>query len=408
VEKIFDFANQISTNYLSFQEKSLANRRFKHTDIKALISNPEINKFFEIKLSGHSTEGREIYLLRAGQGKTKILIWTQMHGDEPTATAAIFDIFNFLMLKTQFQSEIKTILENLDLYFIPMVNPDGAQVYKRRNYLDIDLNRDAARLEAVETQLLKKLRDDIKPDYGFNLHDQETYYTVGLTKYPACISFLAPSFNAAKDVDKSRMKSIQQIVLMNKVLQKYIPNCVGRYSDDFMPTAFGDNMQFWGTSTILIESGGYYNDKEKQTARKMNFLSILSSLYAIATQTTVENDTKKYFEIPENKKDKLHDLIIRNAIIKNKGREFMMDIAIRNKEINAPDFCSYKIKAEIADLGDLTYFYGYSEFDAKGLYVADKELNEIDVLRLGMDADFCLVNSANKIIYKVENGLIIE
>jgi hypothetical protein len=31
-----------------------------------------------------------------GNGKKKVLLWTQMHGDEPTATMASFDMFNFL------------------------------------------------------------------------------------------------------------------------------------------------------------------------------------------------------------------------------------------------------------------------------------------------------------------------
>jgi hypothetical protein len=404
VEKIFILADQLNNSYSEFKEKSLTTRRFKHTDIVPLIGKVKDNPMFRTILAGHSTQGREIFLVKAGRGKTKVFLWSQMHGDEPTATAAIFDIFNFLSQKSQFQAEIKIILDNLELFFIPMVNPDGAQVYKRRNSLDIDLNRDAARLEAIETRLLKKLRDEICPEYGFNLHDQETYYTVGSTKYPATISFLAPSFNIEKSIDENRMKSINQIILMNNILQKYIPNCVGRYNDDFMPTAFGDNMQLWGTSTILIESGGYYDDPEKQIARKMNFLSVFASLFAIATMEQVDTDTKAYFQIPENKKDKLHDLIFRNATIKNQGREFRMDIAVRIKEINSSDFCGFETKGEIADLGDLTYFYSYKEFDTKGLFVVDKDLNKIDNLKLGMNADFCLVNDRNELIYRVVNG----
>jgi hypothetical protein len=407
VEKILNFTDQLNNLYPNFKEERLKTRRFKHADVKILIENLKSVNTFQINISGNSTEGLEIYLIRAGKGKIKVFLWSQMHGDEATATAALFDIFIFLSQKTEFQSEIRTILENLELYFVPMVNPDGAEVYKRRNALDIDINRDAARLETVESKLLKNLIDQIKPEYGFNLHDQETYYTAGLTKYPATMSFLAPSFNKEKEIDEKRLKSIQQIILINQVLQKFIPNCIGRYNDDFMPTAFGDNVQFWGTSTILFESGGYYADPEKQTARKMNFIAIISSLFAIANNTAIGTDVEKYFQIPENKKDKLHDLIIRNAIVKNNGREFKMDIAIRIKEINSPDFKSFEPKGEIADLGDLTYFYGYSEIDAKGLFVADIEQNILDSLKIGMKADFCLLNSDKKLIYKVLNGIMV-
>ena len=47
------------------------------------------------------------------------------------------------------------------------------------------------------------------------------------------------------------------IANMNKVIQRYARGQVGRYSDEFEPRAFGDNMQLWGTSTILVESGGH-------------------------------------------------------------------------------------------------------------------------------------------------------
>jgi hypothetical protein len=42
---------------------------------------------------GESLEGRSINLLTVGQGPFRVLLWSQMHGDEPTATAALFDLF---------------------------------------------------------------------------------------------------------------------------------------------------------------------------------------------------------------------------------------------------------------------------------------------------------------------------
>ncbi|NIQ56614.1 MAG: peptidase M14, partial [Gemmatimonadetes bacterium] len=41
-------------------------------------------------------EGRPIYAVRFGHGPMRVLLWSQMHGDEPTATMAIADIFTFL------------------------------------------------------------------------------------------------------------------------------------------------------------------------------------------------------------------------------------------------------------------------------------------------------------------------
>jgi hypothetical protein len=255
--------------------------------------------------------------------------------------------------------------------------------------------------------LLKNLRDQINPEYGFNLHDQETYYSAGSAPFPATISFLAPSFNKEKEIDEKRLKSIKQIILMNKVLQIFIPNCLGRYNDDFMPTAFGDNMQLWGTSTILIESGGYYDDPEKQTARKMNFIAILSSLLSLAINSEEEADKNDYFIIPENKKEKFFDLIIRNAFIEKNGQQFKIDFGIRNKEINSADFCNFTTKAEISDIGDLSYFYAYQEIDASGLFIKDFKLNPFQNFLIGTRADICLSNNNGKIVYRIENGKLL-
>lgn len=408
MEKIFDFAEQLNLAYDRLMEKNLKTRRFKHRDLLPIISRLNENPVFDITREGFSTEGREIFLIRIGQGKKKVFLWSQMHGDEPTATMALFDIFNFFAQTKEFSFEKESILQNLEIYFIPMVNPDGAELFKRRNSMDIDLNRDAARLEAIETRLLKNVRDRINPEYGFNLHDQETYYTAGATAFPATISFLAPSYNGVKDINEGRLKSIGQIVLMERVLQKYIPNCIGRYSDDFMPTAFGDNMQLWGTSTILIESGGYYNDPEKQNVRKMNFLAILSSLYGIANEWPGSFELMEYFRIPENKKEKLFDLLVRKAMLEKNGKKYKIDFGIRNQETNSPDFCSFTTRACIADVGDLTYYYGYREIDASGLYIRDLELNQFKELLMGTQADFCLVDDNNKLVYRFENGIISD
>lgn len=51
---------------------------------------------FTVKIVGKSVEGRDLNLITIGKGKTKIFLWSQMHGDEPTATATLFDIFNFI------------------------------------------------------------------------------------------------------------------------------------------------------------------------------------------------------------------------------------------------------------------------------------------------------------------------
>jgi hypothetical protein len=327
-----------------------------------------------------------------------------MHGDEPTATQALFDIFNFLSATDEMNDIREKLLSELTLYFIPMVNPDGAEVFKRRNAVDIDPNRDASRLQGVETRLLKEFRDKIKPEYGFNLHDQAIYYTAGATPNPATISFLAPSFNYEQEIDKNRVAAMKLIVLMNNILQKRIPNQVGRYNDDFMPTAFGDNMQLWGTTNVLIESGGYQNDPEKQYVRELNYLCILTALYGIAYEYPGNFELMDYFKIPENKKEKLFDLLIRNVTVKRNGHSFKIDLGVWVKEVDSDDFTDFSLQGKIAEIGDLTYYYGYKEIDAEGLEI--KTLNDSQIPLIGDNADFNLINSNEEVVYEIRNGLL--
>ena len=129
-------------SYENFKEKTLTNRRFKHSDIVPLIEQLKNKKIFGVDKVGKSVEGREIYLISMGNGKKKVFLWSQMHGDEPTATAALFDIFNFFSDESEFTDFKKFLLSNLSIYFIPMINPDGVIIGNFRTSLcGRDLNR---------------------------------------------------------------------------------------------------------------------------------------------------------------------------------------------------------------------------------------------------------------------------
>ena len=51
----------------------------------------------------------------------------------------------------------------LTLHVVPMLNPDGAERFQRRNAQSIDINRDALRLQTPEGRALKALRDRLQP-----------------------------------------------------------------------------------------------------------------------------------------------------------------------------------------------------------------------------------------------------
>lgn len=252
-----------NTLHQTFKEPALYHRRFKHADIDSLIQKHQSKNVLAVTTIGKSFEGRAIYELEYGKGEKKVMLWSQMHGDEPTATMALFDLFNFLGENGDGHDDIRHLLKDqLNIHFIPMLNPDGAERYARRTAQNIDMNRDARAGHTLEGALLKARAMAIKPQYGFNLHDQNIYYNVPDTKNPVTISLLAPAYNEAREINAVRGGAMKIIVGMNKILQQYIPDAVAKYDDTYTPRGFGDNFQSWGASTVLIESGGKKGDPE--------------------------------------------------------------------------------------------------------------------------------------------------
>jgi Zinc carboxypeptidase len=354
-QKLFD-------TYINYLEPSLQKRRFKHQDIGGLINALP----FEKEIVGLSFEEREIYKIKVGQGERKILLWSQMHGNEATATMAIFDILNFLKPQNdEFQDFRNEILNKLDLHFVPMLNPDGAERFIRRTAQGIDMNRDAVALQCPESKILKSLVFDLEPEFSFNLHDQNIRYSAGISSEQATISFLATAYNQETEWNEVRTKSRQVISAMNEVLKNFIPRNIGRFSDEYEPRAFGDNIQKWGSSLILIESGGYKHDTEKQFIRKLNFVSILSAFDAIINEDYRKYTLLDYQQIPQNEKY-LFDLKIINAKIKLGETVFDVDLGVNFEEKNILGASEFTHKSVIEDMGDLSVFWGIDTLDAYG------------------------------------------
>ncbi|GAB3892460.1 M14 family zinc carboxypeptidase [Spirosoma agri] len=350
----------------TYKEKALTHRRFKHKDIVPLLTALDGQPPFSVGPVGESLEKRAIYQVKAGTGENTVLLWSQMHGDEATATMALFDLFNFLKATNDgFDAFRQSILTNTTLYFVPMLNPDGAERFQRRTATDIDMNRDALRLQTPEGALLKSLQQTLQPLVGFNLHDQNPRYTVGTTGKQAVMSFLATAYDEERNINDVRERSMQLIVGMNRALQQFIPGQVGRFDDEFEPRAFGDNIQKWGTTLVLIESGGYSDDIEKMAIRRLNFVAILTSLKAIADGSYKQENRDDYQTIPENGR-LLFDVLIRNATSIREGRPVLIDVGINQHEKNTGDG-SFRYKSVIDDIGDLSTFYGIQEIDATGL-----------------------------------------
>lgn len=389
----------LTINYQSYKEPQLDSELVKHELLKQKICAIWTRRNFDIKVAGYSAQQREIYLLTIGEGPTSVLLWSQMHGDEPTGTRAFFDLFNFLQADDEHNALRQLILADCTLYFIPMLNPDGAEKNERRNAQGIDINRDFLQQQSPEAQLLAQLYQKIKPDFGFNMHDQEVLWSVEGTKQPASISLLAPPADNQASVSPTRLKAIQLTSAINEMLSTIIPSQVGKWSETFEPRAFGDNFQRLGTATLLIEAGGYPRDADRQYVRELNFNILLYALEQIATAGYQHQDAELYHQIPQNTKEFFH-LLIKNVLLYTPAGTIQADIGLNHN--NPFDAMGLQQDAmyTVQDIGDLSTYNAYKIIDVQGSKL------EAD-LRLCSPANFTITDHLNT-TYCFQNGYLLS
>ena len=347
--------DDLVSNYSQIKASDLAGRYITNADILPLLNN--LSKAFSTEIIGYSEQNRPIYSVSVGKGATKILIWSQMHGNESTCTKALFDVFNFLKFTSS-----SYILNHCTLLIIPILNPDGAEVYTRHNANNVDLNRDATQLSQKESKVLRKVFDAFKPDYGFNMHDQRTLFNVGQSDKPATVSFLAPAQDDKLSITPNRLRAMSVIHQMNLGLQQLIPGQIGRFDDAFNISCVGDYFQAQGVATILFEAGHFFDDYNREETRKLITLSILKALSAISSGAVSENDLNYYLEIPEN--DTLFfDVLLKNVLISSNEQERKIDIGIAYEETLTDRKVLFlpKIKTK----GDLSSHFGHMTINLK-------------------------------------------
>ena len=372
-------------------ETNLKGRYITLNDIEPLLL--KFNSYNQVQIIGESVLGKPIYKYEIGNGKTKVLLWSQMHGNESTTTKALFDFLNLLNGNSELAKEL---LSEFTFCCLPMLNPDGALIYTRENANKVDLNRDAQNLTQPESRLLRSAFEIFKPDYCYNLHDQRTIYGVEAENVkPATVSFLAPAYNENRDINEVRTKAIQVIVAMNKILQGFIPNQVGRFDDSFNINCVGDTFQFLNVPTILIEAGHYQGDYDREMTRKFVFIALVEGLKKIYENDIVINKIEDYMNIPHNKIC-FYDFIYKNIKINYDNNKIITNFALQFKEELIDNQLVFN--AYTAAIGDLEGFSGHFECDVEEALYEDLEIN---IPKIDQKAEFSLGKSI-----KFVNGLI--
>ncbi len=350
------------------QVSKLLPSNVRHRD---LVKYLEGLKKLDVKVeeAGRSLRNRAIYQIEFGRGPLRVFLWSQMHGDEPTATSALIDMFTVLQ-NNRDKEWVKNIEKTMAIRAVPMLNPDGAELYLRRNAQGIDINRDAVDLKTPEANLLKKMRDEWSPDIGFNLHNQNALTTAGKTNKQAAISFLVVYGDAEKTLTPGLERNRRIVAGMTEALNNFIPGHIGRYDDEWSPTAFGDNFSAWGTPVILIETGALHG-RDEMFLVKMNFVAFLTALKSIADGSEKSLKGAIYDVIPKNSSGRIMNFIFRNASIIDRAKHgsfLIADIGVNVERRRAEQITP----AHIRQIGDLSAIAGLAEYDAADFNVVTR------------------------------------
>jgi beta-lactamase class A len=311
---------------------------------------------------GRSAGGGPLRLVRFGSGPARVLLWSQMHGDETTASRALTDIFHYIARRPD-DERVRRWAERLTIAAVPMLNPDGADVHRRRGLHGIDVNRDARALATPEGRALKAVQESFQPHFGFNLHDQNPRSRVGSTSRLAALSLLAPAPDGSATPTATFLRAQRLTAHLARVVSPLVGDHLTRYDDSYNSRAFGDAMQSWGVSTVLIETGSWGRDEAKHYLRRANFVALVAALDAIADGRYEDADVALYRGLPQNGRA-VNDLIIRGGTIVLPGIEpYRADIAIDAAAVGGPD------ATRIVDLGDLRENEARDTLDATGLFI---------------------------------------
>jgi hypothetical protein len=345
-----------------YRVTTITSRRIKHADywsvLQPMLGSPRL----KVDIVGQSMMGRELRAITFGTGPTKVMMWSQMHGDEATATMALADILAW-MTAPNTDGIRDRIASSLTVVMIPMLNPDGAERFQRENAVGVDINRDARRLSTAEAKALKAVFDRVKPDFGFNLHDQNARTRFGRTGPQAAIAILAPAADSARSWGPIRSRARLVAASVTRDFDSQLPGRVSKYDDTFNPRAFGDLMASWGTSTILIESGAMPNDPDKQGLRRLNTAAIVHTLDVIATKAYEQADPNDYEKLQYNTGG-AYDLLVRGGRLVVPGLvPVVADVAINFEDAVA------RTGGRVREVGDLAGVVAVDTLDATGAFL---------------------------------------
>lgn len=137
--------------------------------------SPELIDVYEY---GKSSQGKSLNVIKISNernpGKYRVLVTSCIHGNEPLSTSVTMSYMSYLLSKYDNEEEIKNIIDETVIYYVPVVSPDSYP--NRRHVNSLDPNRDFPTMKnpdkesVLVVENLKKLFLDIKPNSVLSGH----------------------------------------------------------------------------------------------------------------------------------------------------------------------------------------------------------------------------------------------
>ncbi len=311
---------------------------------------------------GRSAEGRPLFAVRFGGGPTRVLLWSQMHGDEPSHTLGLADFLAYVAREPD-DERVRLLAERLTIVAVPMLNPDGAERFVRTNAQGVDINRDARAWTSPEMRALRALHDEVRPDFVLNLHDQDVRKRVGKSERLTAFALLATPGGPEMEDDEQRTRGKRLCAAIVRAVRPLTGDRVARFPDEYHPDGSGEFTQRAGAVSVLLECGFWPGDPEKQFLRKISFVALLGAFEAIADGSAAEAPLEGYESLEEND-TRVFDTLLRGGTVVVPGLEpFRADVAADFAEpLDLRD-------GTIASIGDLAGYTARVVVDAEGLFV---------------------------------------
>lgn len=115
-------------------------------DLRAIVANyPQTVKMFSI---GKSAQGRDLWVMKVSRNvaiddnRPEFKYIANMHGDEIVGRELMVRLIRDLAVSDGKDPWITKLLDEVQIYIMPSMNPDGATSIRRGNGQNVDLNRD--------------------------------------------------------------------------------------------------------------------------------------------------------------------------------------------------------------------------------------------------------------------------